>query len=395
MSTRPGVTVHIALLTSISAMFLATSSAPTPLYGVYAQLWGLSAAATSVVFGAYALALLLALLVLGRVSDHIGRRTVIWPALLVQVVAMLVFATAGGVGELLVGRVLQGLSTGAGLAAVGAALLDTDAERGRIANSAAPPIGSAVGALGSAVLVTFAPMPTRLVYLVFAIVLVLQIVALSRLPETAPRTPGAVRSLRPRLHAPRRVLALLGAAVPVLFSVWAVSGLFGAFGPHLAALLTGSSSPILGALPIAIVGAVAPVVAFSTAGLAGRRSLAYGIAGLLTAVVITAISLLLGQMWLLLAGAVVAGTGFGFGFRGAMDLVLPAVDESERAGTLSLLYIASYLGFGVPAIVAGIVLQSTGNLTATTLGYTVVLALLAATAAGVLRLTGDNEGTNS
>jgi predicted MFS family arabinose efflux permease len=110
---------------------------------------------------------------------------------------------------------------------------------------------------------------------------------------------------------------------------------------------------------------------------------------------ITAFSLLLGQMWLLLAGAVVAGTGFGFGFRGAMDLVLPAVDESERAGTLSLLYIASYLGFGVPAIVAGIVLQSTGNLTATTLGYTVVLALLAATAAGVLRLTGDNEGTNS
>jgi predicted MFS family arabinose efflux permease len=183
--------------------------------------------------------------------------------------------------------------------------------------------------------------------------------------------------------------------VPVLFSVWAVSGLFGAFGPHLAALLTGSSSPILGALPIAIVGAVAPVVAFSTAGLAGRRSLAYGIAGLLTAVVITAFSLLLDQMWLLLAGAVVAGTGFGFGFRGAMDLVLPAVDESERAGTLSLLYIASYLGFGVPAIVAGIVLQSTGNLTATTLGYIAVLALLVATAAGVLRLTGDKEGTNS
>ncbi|MFE9764507.1 MFS transporter [Streptomyces sp. NPDC005808] len=394
MSARPRVTARIALLASISATFLATSSAPTPLYDVYSQRWGVSAAAISVVFGAYALALLLALLVLGRVSDHIGRRAVIFPSLVVQVVAMLVFAGAGGVDGLLVGRVLQGLSTGAGLAAVGAALLDVDAERGRIANSAAPALGSAVGALASAVLVTFAPMPTRLVYLVFAIVLVLQIVALSRLPETAPRTPGAVRSLRPRLRAPRRVRALLGAAVPVLFAVWAVSGLFGAFGPHLAAQLTGSSSPILGALPIAIVGAVAPVVAFSTTGLAGRRSLAYGITGLLTALAITAVALLSDQMWILLAGSVVAGAGFGFGFRGGMDLVLPAVDESERADTLSLLYIASYLGFGVPAIVAGIVLQGTGNLTATTLGYAAVLAVLAATAACVLRLTGDNEGTN-
>jgi predicted MFS family arabinose efflux permease len=385
-------------------MFLATSSAPTPLYGVYRRLWNLSPAATSVVFGAYALALLVVLLVLGRLSDHVGRRPVLWSALLVQVVAMMVFATAGGVAGLLVGRVLQGLSTGAGLAAVGAALLEVDAERGGIANSAAPPIGSAVGALAAAILVTVAPAPTRLVYLVLAAVLMVQFVAVFWLQETSPRRPGAVRSLRPRLRVPRRVFPLLAAAMPVLFSMWAMSGLFGALGPALATTLSGSSWPVLGALPITIVGAVAPATAFSTAGLPGRTSLSRGVVFLLAATAVTAVSVVTSQMWVLLAGAVVAGVGFGLGFRGGMDLVLSAIDASDRAGTLSLLYVACYLGFGVPAIAAGVVVQRTGDLNATTLGYSGVLAILAGSAAVALRLTrrrtshptgGDRGGANT
>ncbi|MFF6999964.1 MFS transporter [Streptomyces sp. NPDC008313] len=385
----------MAVLASVSAVFLATSSAPTPLYGVYATSWGLSAAQTSLVFGAYAFALLSALLVLGRFSEHVGRRTVIRHALLVQVVAMLVFAAAEGVTALLVGRVLQGLSTGAGLAAVGAALLDTDADTGlgRVVNAAAPPVGSAIGALASGLLVAYAPLPTRLIYLLLAVVLLIQIAALALVSETAPRTPGVLSSLRPGLRAPQRVRAPLGAAIPVLFAVWAVSGLFGAFGPDLTEHLTGSSSPVLATLPFVIVGAVAPVTAFCTTALRARSALAYGITGLLSAVALTGLSLVWGQAWLLLVGASLAGGGFGVGFRGGMDLVLPAVGEADRAGTLALLYTASYMGFGVPAIVAGLVLQHTRSLPATTLGYCGVVALLGLTAAGFLRKTARHERT--
>lgn len=119
----------IVLLASLAASFLATSSAPTPLYAVYGRDWHLTAANTSVVFGVYALSLLAGLLVLGRLSDHIGRRPTLGAAIATQIVAMAVFATAEGLSGLLVGRVLQGLSTGAGLAAVGAALLDVDSRR--------------------------------------------------------------------------------------------------------------------------------------------------------------------------------------------------------------------------------------------------------------------------
>ena len=67
-------TVSFYLLASITVSFLAGSSAPTPLYPLYRSLWGFSPVVLTVVFGIYALAVLAALLVAGRLSDHLGRR---------------------------------------------------------------------------------------------------------------------------------------------------------------------------------------------------------------------------------------------------------------------------------------------------------------------------------
>ena len=76
--------------------FLAASAVPTPLYPLYQAEWGFSPITTTVVFGVYAVAVLAGLLVLGRISDHVGRRPVLLAGLLGQIVAMVVFATAAG-----------------------------------------------------------------------------------------------------------------------------------------------------------------------------------------------------------------------------------------------------------------------------------------------------------
>jgi MFS family permease len=123
-------TVAFTLLVSIVVSFLAGSSAPTPLYGVYQSAWGFSPLTITVVFGIYAVAVLVALLTAGTLSDHVGRRPVLVVALLLQGAAMVIFATAGGVPALLVARVVQGLSTGAAVGAVGAGLLDLDKTKG-------------------------------------------------------------------------------------------------------------------------------------------------------------------------------------------------------------------------------------------------------------------------
>src|SRR5882757_3283439 len=105
--------VAFVLQASIVLFFLAASSAPTPLYAVYQAEWGFTPITTTVVFGVYALAVLAMLLTVGSLSDHVGRRPVLLVALALQVIAMLIFTTAGGVAGLFIARIVQGLSTGA------------------------------------------------------------------------------------------------------------------------------------------------------------------------------------------------------------------------------------------------------------------------------------------
>src|ERR1700742_1302443 len=145
--------VAFALLTSLLVSLLASSSVPTPLYATYQAQWGFSAVTITVIFGVYAVAVLASLLVFGSLSDHAGRRPVLLAALVVQAGVVVLFATASGVSVWLGARVVQGLATGAAVGAIGAALVDLHAGRGPVANAAGAMIGTASGALGSALLV--------------------------------------------------------------------------------------------------------------------------------------------------------------------------------------------------------------------------------------------------
>ena len=89
------------LLASITLTFLAGSAAPTPLYALYRAEWGfLGDDAGRSSSAVYALAVLAALLIAGRLSDHVGRRPVLFAAALAQAAAMVVFAEADGLADL-------------------------------------------------------------------------------------------------------------------------------------------------------------------------------------------------------------------------------------------------------------------------------------------------------
>jgi MFS family permease len=240
------------LLTSILVTLLASSSAPTPLYASYQARWGFSPVAVTVVFGVYAVAVLVSLLVLGALSDHIGRRPVLTVALIAQAGVMLLFATANGLDVLLLARVLQGLATGAAVAAIGAGLVDLHPGRGPVANAAGAMSGTASGALVSALFVQLLPAPTQFVYFVLLGVFLVQAVGVRRIAETSPLVPGAKRSLRPTLAVPGRVRGALAVAAPSLVAVWALAGFYASLGPSLAALVDGSNSTILGGAALAV-----------------------------------------------------------------------------------------------------------------------------------------------
>ena len=376
----------MVLLASLVVALLASSAAPTPLYAIYQAQWHFTPITTTVVFGVYAMAVLASLLTLGKLSDHVGRLPVLLTAIAVQAASLVIFATATGVPALLAARVVQGLSTGAALGAIGAAMLDIDRERGTFANAVAPGMGTASGAILSALAVRFLPDPTHLIYLALIGVLVLQAVAITAMRETVSRAPGALASLRPEITLPRALRGPVLTAVPLLFAVWALAGLYAALGPSLVHALTGSGDVVLGGLSLFILAASAVVAIVALRRATARTVMLFGILALISGVGVTVAAVSLGSVSVFFAGSAIAGAGFGSGFQGGIRIVVPLAAPHQRAGVVSLLYVVSYLGLGVPAVLAGFGVVDGGGLINTARYYgAAVIALAVLALVGLLK----------
>jgi predicted MFS family arabinose efflux permease len=369
-----------ALQTSITVSFLAGSSAPTPLYPTYQAMWGFSPVMVTVVFGAYAIAVLAALLVAGRLSDHVGRRPVLIAATLVQAATMLLFACADGLDTLLWARVLQGLSGGAAMAAVGAGLLDLHKIHGAVANSVAPPLGTASGAVVAGLMVQYLPAPTHLVYAVLGVLILLQGLAVRYMAETATPRPGAWASLKPQLRLPAHVRGPLLRAVPALVATWSLAGFYGALSPSLVRGVLGTAAPLLAGLTLFVLAISGGSAVLLLRNLAPRTMTTVGALSLLFGLVLTLAALSQRSMALLLCGASIAGVGFGAGFQGAVRSVVVLAEPHERAGVLSLVFVVAYLAMGLPAVGAGYVLTRTGDVLTTAGDFSALVMLLAAMA---------------
>jgi MFS family permease len=377
---RLGPLLRIIALGSITVSFLAASAAPTPLYATYQQAWGFSALTITVIFGVYALAFLAALLTLGRISDHIGRRPVLFAGIAGQLVALVIFIDAHSLVALLVARIVQGLAAGTAIGAIGAGMLDIDQRRGAVANATAPGLGTGLGVLVSSFAVQWLPAPTRLVYIVLAGVLVVQAFGVYLLPETSPRAPGAWRSIVPQLEVPAQTRRPMLAAAPVLFAVWALAGFYGSLGPSLIDHLVGSASIVEGGLGLGILALVAAVATYVLRVAPARQVMLMGTSTLITGVAVVLLSLWVGSAPLFFVGTAVAGVGFGAGFQGGIRLVAPLAHPDQRAGVLSVLFIVSYLGLGIPAVLAGLAVVHGGGLVTTSYEYglsVIVLGLVA------------------
>lgn len=365
------VFLAITLLT-----FLAASSAPTPLYHLYQEGLHFSAGMLTLIFGVYALSLLVALLTVGSLSDHLGRKPVIFTALILNMLAMLLFINEGSVAWLIAARTLQGFATGMATAVLGAALLDTDRQQGPLVNSVAPLLGMACGAMGSSLLVEFAPLPTQLIYCTLFVLMLLQAVYVWRLPESVSRIPGALASLRPTLHVPPQARRALWLSLPVDVAVWAMGGFYLSLAPSLVRTATGSTSNLIGGGLVAVLTVSGALMIFTLRNRPADKVLRLG-AGLLAvgvALILTAVHS--ASVLLFFIATLIAGSGFGAGFLGALRSVVPLALPHERAGLMSALYVLSYLAFCLPSLLAGNLIRRFG-LIVTTDGYGAVLILLA------------------
>ncbi|MEJ7789523.1 MAG: MFS transporter [Thermoleophilaceae bacterium] len=371
------------LAVTLGALLFA-SSAPSPLYVVYQDRFDFSTVTLTAVFAVYALALLLTLLVLGSISDHIGRRPTVLIALAIEIAAMVAFAAADAVWVLIIARVLQGVGTAIAMGAISAALLDLGPESrptlGALTGVVAPMSGLALGALATGLLVDYGPAPTRLVFWLLLATFALAFLAALAMPETV-RPDGLWRhSLRPRIGIPPHMRAAFVAALPCLAATWALGGLVLSLGPSLTREVLGEESHLAGGLPIFLLAGISAVASVRVRDINARLTAQAGLGALITGVALALVALATGSAAVFLVGAAVCGLGFGPAFGGIFRVLTTMAPENRRAEVVSSVLTVSYVAFSLPAVVAGfgvvqIGLRSTATIYGATLIAMAVLAL--------------------
>lgn len=364
---------------------MAGASAPSPLYPIYQQLWDFSSFTLTVIFAVYVVALLAALLTVGSLADHVGRRPMMVGGLVLLAVSMVIFAHAGGVAALVLARIVQGVATGAITGAVNALVVDLqpDPRRGSTVTGGAPGLGLALGAALAGGLLQHAPWPRQLVFWVLFVCYALLAAAVLLTPEEHRRSTGGHslrRALRPSVGVAPDARSAFMAWAPALTATWALGSLYLSLGSSAVSELFGIRDHFEVGLVIAAFFLPAALVLLVIHRLTPRVRQFLGLASLGTGVVISVGGLLLWSSLVYIVGSVLAGVGFGATFQAAVAAIGARTPAHQRAQTFAATYVLGYTAFSIPAVIAGLAVQAWG-LRPTFVGYGVFEVALVATAA--------------
>jgi MFS family permease len=385
------------LLALVLVLVVSVASTPSPLYGVYQELWQFSPLTLTAIYASYAIGGLVTLLTTGRLSDYLGRRPVLSIGLAIQAGAMLLFVVASDVVFLFGGRILSGIGIGVAVGAISSWLLDlappNDPQLGSVVNGAGPLLGIGTGALVAGLLVQYGPDPLHLVFWLMAAAYGLAIVVLMIIPDRADRRPGWRASMRPTVGIPPSARAMFIAATPAIVGVWALGGLYLALGPSLAVTMLPTDSRLAGGLVIFALAGTGAIASFVVRRADPNRLLVAGSVVVIAGVAVTLIGVLGGALVILYGGSIVAGIGLGASFSAFVRVTAPLAPPERRGALISAIYVVTYLSFSVPTVIAGAAVTVFG-LRDTTYGYgIVVMALAAVTTAAVARRLRRVEAT--
>ena len=367
----------------------------TPLLVMYTD-HGLSVTTVDVLLFDYVLGIVPALLIGGPLSDRYGRRRLMCPApVIAGAGSLLLAAGSGSVALLSMGRVLSGVALGLAMAVGGSwvkelsqppyaatAAVGTGARRSAMSLTA----GFALGAGVAGVLAQWAPWPNSIAYLVNLVLCVVGAAWVFRVPETLSPQENP-RRLRDDLRIPvaghRR---FRGVALPVAAWVFASVGTAYAVLPTL---LAGQAH----GLPIAFSAMLTVLTlgcGFVLQSVARRIDLPgtarTGVVALVlvsTGMIVAALAAATLTLWVALLAALILGGGNGIGLVAGLQEIERLAEPDDLAGLTAVFYSVSYIGFGLPAVLA-LLHQGTG------VGYPWMLGVIALAAIACLTVVVRN-----
>ncbi|WP_182346813.1 MFS transporter [Tomitella gaofuii] len=349
---------------AVAAAFLVATSftvVTTPLWSIYQERDHFSTFMVTVAFASYAVGVLISLFLAGHVSDWMGRRTIMLPAVLLEALAAVGFLFWNDLPGLIVARLVTGLGLGMFTATATAHIAELHSQahpdrggaRADIVATAANIGGFGIGVFATSLLVQFAPAPLSTPYVVFLVLLLLAASAIALTPETV-SPPAEPRRYRPqRVQIPAAARTRYFAAAAIAFAAFAVLGLFTSLAPSFISDQLHYSAPL-------VAGTVVLVTFASAAGLQiGVRRLSLT-AGVVTGValyvagfaaIITAVST--ATLALFLIGGALAGGAAGILFSTAISAAGEAAMVGHRGEALAGIFLSAYAGLAVPVVGLG------------------------------------------
>jgi MFS family permease len=380
--------VSLAILSA-----LVGSTAPSPLYGIYQATLQFSSTTLTTLFAVYAIGVLLALGVLGKLSDRLhDRRFIIVPALAVVALGCMVFACSTELPGLFAGRFLAGVGTGALTGSANATLVGFDARDGKshaaVLATVSFTLGAALGPVLSSAALGLDFHPTITPFILNASLAGCTAIGLCLVPWNSPAGPRVVlgngapssASLKKDMQGAWKAF---GRICCILVVAWSVGSVFVALGPSMLINTMGAASAgghASAGLLVTGFQATAGITQFLFRRALPERAMKVG--GFL----ITAswfgclIALHLNQPLAFVACSVVAGIGYGASFVGAMGVFTSLAPTAHRAALGSLFYLAGYLGSAICIIAMGAAVDLLGTTGASAL----MLLVVGLSLAGVL-----------
>jgi MFS family permease len=180
---------------------------PIPLYVLYEKQMGFGPLGVTVVFAAYVAGTLFALVFLGDLSDHIGRRKVLAVAVACAAASTALFLAASGIGLLIAARVVSGVAAGLATGTATAALAELqprgNQQAAAVVGSGSNMTGLGLGPLTAGLFAQYVAAPTRSVFWAYLGACALAAAALALIPETVRRGDGYYPQAPPGEPDPR------------------------------------------------------------------------------------------------------------------------------------------------------------------------------------------------
>ncbi|ARS52762.1 MFS transporter [Kushneria konosiri] len=378
--------ISFLLVTFAFLMAMLGTTLPTPLYPIYQQRMDYSQIIITVIFAAYAVGVIAALIGFGSWSDQLGRRRLLMAGLVLAIMSNLVFLSSPELVPLLIGRLLSGLSAGIFTGTATVAVIEQappEWQKGATLTATATNVmGLGLGPLVAGLLAQYVAWPLHLPYALHIVLCILAMIGVWWAPETVER-PSRVKLHIQRLGVPDEVRGVFIPAGIAGFAGTAVLGLFTAAAPSFV-------QKILEIDNLAMIGVV--VITLFIASALGQACMRFiperlrlisGCLILALGVLVVGSAIGLASLWLMLAGATVSGAGQGITLRAGLGEVVGASPKDQKSEVTSTYFVVIYVAISLPVVGLGVTAALTG-LVAAGIAFSVIVAALALTAMGLL-----------